>query len=203
MLTPKPLDAKNTTLFTLAITLASVLILPACTVKVDKAEGNQQKKVDIETPVGGLHVSKGADVRDTGLTVYPGAREKQSSNDHDEKSANVNISSDYFGLKVIAIEFESDDAPEKVIAYYQDQLKKYGHVIQCRTNKHGNDFSVKADDDSDLSREVTCESGNSGDVIELKVGMERNQHVVSVQPRGKGTDFALVYIQMRGKKDAA
>jgi hypothetical protein len=35
------------------------------------------------------------------------------------------------------------------------------------------------------------------------VGTEQNQHVVSIKPadNGKGSDFGLVYIQMRGGKD--
>jgi hypothetical protein len=33
----------------------------------------------------------------------------------------------------------------------------------------------------------------------LKVGTKSNQHIVSVKPNGKGTDFALVYVRTRGK----
>jgi len=34
----------------------------------------------------------------------------------------------------------------------------------------------------------------------LKVGTKDNQHVVSISPqdKGKGTDFALVFVQARG-----
>ena len=50
------------------------------------------------------------------------------------------------------------------------------------------------------SRGVRCEGDNRGNVVELKVGTEDNQHLVSVEPQGKGTDFALVYILTRGKE---
>jgi hypothetical protein len=156
-------------------------------------------KVDIETPVGAIHVNEEANVRDTGLAVYPGAREKEKT-DHDSKSANVNISSSFFGVKVVAIEYESDDSPDKVLAFYQNQLKKYGQVIQCRTNKQGGDLTVKAGEHRDSSKPVSCEGSNSGNVVELKVGTEDNQHLVSVEPEGKGSDFALVFIQTRGKE---
>jgi len=36
-------------------------------------------------------------------------------------------------LKVVAAEFVSDDAPDKVIAYYDKELQKYGKPIQCRS----------------------------------------------------------------------
>ena len=45
--------------------------------------------------------------------------------------------------------------------------------------------------------------GNDGQVIELKVGTKQNQRIVSIRPAesSKGSDFALVYIKMRGGKD--
>src|SRR5438876_7231404 len=100
----------------LAVPFAALLVLPGCNVKVNKDSEGQDKKVDIETPVGGLHVRKGADVRDTGLPVYPGARRKEKGEDGEESSANVNISSSLFGLRVVAVEYLSDASPEKLIA---------------------------------------------------------------------------------------
>jgi len=199
MLIPKPLNNKAKVL--LAIAFAGLLLL-GCSVNLKDQDGSESAKVDIQTPVGGLHVSEDVDVRDTGLSVYPGARRKQKTNDGDEKSANVNISSSFFGLKVAAIEFESDDSPDKVIAFYRHQLKKYGHVVQCRTTRHAADFKVDVKDEKEASsREVSCEN-DSGTVVELKVGTESNQHLVSVEPEGKGSDFALVYIQTHGKEGA-
>ena len=163
----------------------------------------EEKNVDIETPVGGLHVTKDADVRDTGLPVYPGARRKEKSNDGDENSAHVNISTSLFGIKVVAIEYLSDDPPEKLVAYYKDQLKKYGNVLECRTNERHIGTNMNGEDTSGDSKKLKCEGDQNGKTIELKVGNEQNQHIVSVKPAdsGKGSDFGLVYIQMRGGKE--
>ena len=60
-------------------------------------------------------------------------------------------------------------------------------------------FTVHAGDKDSL-REVRCEGSDSGNVVELKVGTEGNQHMVSVEPEGKGSDFALVYVMTRGKE---
>jgi len=189
---------------TLALTFMGFMALPGCSIKVKEDDKGQDKRVDIETPVGGIHVSKGADARDTGLSIYPGARQKDDDKDGEEKSANVNISAGFFGLKVVAVEFVSDDPPEKVTAYYKDQLKKYGTILECHTtNRHGETGDVnvhvgKKDDKKD-SQQLTCEQ-NSGPTIELKVGTKENQRIVAVSPqeKGKGTDFALVYVQTRG-----
>src|SRR3954464_8604061 len=95
----------------------ALLVLSGCNINVkkDSNDKDENKKVDIDTPFGGIHVSKGADVHDTGLPVYPGAKPKTKgdSND-DEKSANVDISTSSFGMKVVAIEYETKDAPAKV-----------------------------------------------------------------------------------------
>jgi hypothetical protein len=196
MLIPKPLDTKTRLL--IAIAFATWLTVLACSVNVKDHGAGESSKVDIDTPIGGIHVNEQVDVRDTGLAVYPGARQKPKTGE-DKKSANVNISSSFFGVKVVAIEYESDDAPSKVIAFYQDQLKKFGSVIECHTTEHGGSLKVKAGE-KNAHNPVTCQGGNSGNVVELKVGTEDNQHMVSVEPSGKGSDFALVYVQTRGKE---
>jgi hypothetical protein len=35
--------------------------------------------------------------------------------------------------------------------------------------------------------------------VELKVGTEENQHLVAIEPKGKGSKFALVYVRVRDK----
>ncbi len=183
--------------FVLGLVALAMAILPACSVNVQKEDNGQDKKVDISTPVGGIHVSKEAAVQDVGLAVYPGARLKQEGSDGSDKSANVNISGFGFGLKVVALEYESDDPPAKVVSFYQDQLKKYGNILVCRTSHLDVNADIKESDHG--SHELTCESsGGSG--TELKVGTKENQHIVAVQPQGKGSSFSLVYVRTHGKE---
>jgi hypothetical protein len=205
MLIPKVLD--NKTKLIIAVAFTCWLTLLACTVSVKDHNGGENSKVDIETPVGGIHVDEQANARDIALAVYPGARPKPKT-DHDSNSANVNISSGFFGVKVVAIEYESDDPPSKVLSFYRDQMKKFGNIVECHTDTQGGDLTVKAGDHDakdhdDGSRPVTCEGNNSGKVVELKTGTEDNQHLVSVEPEGNGSDFALVYIQTRGKREGS
>jgi hypothetical protein len=183
---------------TLALGFAIVvaLLLPACSINVKKEQNGEDKQVDIDTPVGGIHVSKGANVADVGLAVYPGARLKQDDSDGNDKSANVNISSFGFGLKVVALEYQSDDSPAKLIAYYKDQLKKYGKVLECHTSHLDVNPDIKGLDRG--SHELTCE-GSNGSNVELKVGTKENQHIVAVEPDGRGSSFSLVYVRTHGK----
>ena len=101
----------------IGLSVASLILASGCKVNVRKEQNGEDKQVDINTLVGGIHVSKQANVADVGLAIYPGARVKEKSSDGSDKSANVNISGFGFALKVIAIEYETDDAPAKVLAF--------------------------------------------------------------------------------------
>jgi len=190
--------------FATALAAALMTALTACKIHVDKAENGQERKVDIQTPLGGIQVNQDVKVRDTGLPIYPGAREKQKGSDGNGGQANVNISSEFFGLKVVVIEFLSDDPPEKVISYYRDQLKKFGGILECHTKNNKDGPHVEMNHKKNRDNKLTCEE-DGGPTVELKVGTEDNQHIVSVAPQdgGKGSDFALVYVQARGdRKDS-
>jgi hypothetical protein len=181
------------------ISLAALLLLPACSVNVKKEANGQDKQVDIKSLIGGIHVSKQADVADVGLAVYPGARVKESDSDGSDKSANVNISGFGFGIKVVALEYESDDAPAKILSFYKDQLKKYGNVLECHTTGHFNvDTKMGSHGSNSDSNELTCQ-GDHGSNVELKAGRKDDQHIVAVEPEGKGSSFSLVYVRTHGK----
>jgi hypothetical protein len=181
-----------------ASSFAALLFLPACSVNVQKEANGRDKQVDIKTLLGGVQVSQQADVSDIGLTVYPGAQLKEKDSDGSDKSANVNISGFGFGIKVVALEYESADAPAKVLSFYREQLKKYGKVLECRTSSLHLDMKMGSLGSKSASNELTCEGGGGTDV-ELKVGRKDDQHIVAVEPEGKGSSFSLVYVRTHGK----
>jgi len=185
---------------TVFIAVWLVFLLSACSVNVKKNGDGEDHNVDIQTPVGGIHVSEDASARDIGLPIYPGAKQKEKDSSGDNKNANVNISGPGFAVRVIAIEYVSTDPQQKVIEYYKDQLKKYGNVIQCQTGEHVGNVDVdKHGNSKDDNAPVTCEGYNNGKTVELKVGVKSNQHVVAVEPDGTGSSFSLVYVRTHGK----
>lgn len=174
----------------------TILLSSACSINVKKQKDGQEKQVDINTLVGGIHVNKNVNPGDVGIAIYPGARLKpENFNNGESKSANVDISGFGYGLKVVALEYESDDSPTKVLDYYKNQLKKYGDVLVCHTNN----LDVKTDmkELNKGSNQLACEG--SGANIELKVGTKDNQHIVAVRPEGNGSNFSLVYVRTHGK----
>jgi len=183
--------------------LAALIVLPACSINVKDKDKNGEGHVDIKTPMGDIHVNEQPDIRETGLSLYAGAKPAPKDNGDDKKSANVNISGMGFSLKVVAAEFQSDDSPDKIIAYYNKELQRFGKPIECHGRWNGGDVDgdFHHKDDKEGSKPVSCRQVESGDSVELKVGTEENQHIVAVKPDGKGARFALVYVRTRAGKD--
>ena len=184
---------------------ALLLSLSGCNMDVKKDEASGRKNVNIETPFGDLNVKNQADPKDTGLPVYPGATLKPSKHEDGEKEQ-ATVSMSLFGMHIAVLSYLSVDPPDKVAAWYRDQMKGMTNFIECSRN--GDVGNVDLHEDSkgnDLDKPVTCKGSNSGTgrkVTEFKAGIEGNQKVVAVATRedGKpGTQFALVRVQLGGK----
>ena len=180
-------------LFTATFGITFLFLLSACSIQERKEESGN-KKVDIKTPFAEIHVGSDTDAKDTGLAGYPGAKPKQGD-DNDKHRANISIGGEDFGLHVVAATFTSDDPPEKVIDFYRKDLKRFGNVLECKkgiSEKKGHEES-----------ELRCSDHGSEEPgkLELAVGVPEKQHVVSVKPDGKGTEFSLVYVLVKGKRE--
>lgn len=190
----------NSSVMQVVLTSLLALSLSACSVNVkEKQNANGDKDVTIQSPVGNMHVGKDVEGADTGLSVYPGARLVKKDDDKGSDSANLNISTALFGLKLVVVKYASDDSPEKLVAFYTNDLKKYGKVLECKKEGMGPDVNVNIDSDDKpkSSSENKCTGDGKGETIELKVGPSSNHHIVAVTPKGKGSEFALVYVRTR------
>jgi hypothetical protein len=170
----------------LGVVLAGMLLAGLSGCKVQKKGEGANKKVDIETPVGSLHVNTEVDPKDTGLAVYPGST--RAEDEEKKHAANLSIDSSLFGAKVVAIKYRSGDPPDKLLDFYRKQLKAYGEVAECRGSvsfERGN---------------MRCHETGLREETNLVTGTEERHHIVSVKPEGKGSNFALVYVQTRGEK---
>lgn len=183
--------------------LVASLVVAGCTIQSKHEDGDHKKNVKIETPLGGLNVrTDDVEAKDTGISVYPGATLKEKGDgDKDEKKANVNIDTPWFGLKVVALSYESKDDQEKVWDFYKKDLAKYGRVLECRPGSP--DMDAKAKDDEEL----TCDEDKKAHVkvdgkrSALKVGTKNKQRIVAIKPAGNGSEFSLVYVSTREKKE--
>ena len=183
---------RTITVWIFAMVLFAAIV--GCSVNANKGTDEKGgKKVDIESPFGSLHVATNdkAKAEDTGLPVYPGARlAPEESASSDSQRANVSMGFAGFGLKVVAVKYDSDDPQEKVLDFYHKALGKYGKVVECK-----GDLDVEAGKDN---KEMTCKpSGDSKTEIGVKEGSV--SHIVSLRPQGKTTRFALIYLNLQGR----
>lgn len=185
----------------IAIALVAALAV-GCSVNTSKNESGKDKDVAIKTPFGNMNV-KTADVKpeDTGLSVFPDSR-LMPETEHNDSKAKVNIDTPWFGVKVAAFKYETDAAPDKVIDYYKKELAKLGEPLVCQGTKVISGHEGTGKDDLKCSGEHAHVQGVNIDsdsaTTQIKVGTETRQHVVAVKPRGKGSEFDLVYVQVRG-----
>ena len=116
---------------TLAVGLALAAGMAGCRVHVDKDANGQDKKVQVDTPFGGVHVNTDqTTATDLGLPVYPGATVVQGDGDH--KSADVHLGFGEWELRVRTVSYETPDSEDKVTAFYKKAMGRYGDVITCR-----------------------------------------------------------------------
>jgi hypothetical protein len=182
------------------IGMVAALLLTGCTIKSNEGQDGKDKKVDIKTPFGNLKVDEGVDARDTGLPLYAGAKPYQKP-DSDHNAANVNISSNFFGIKVVAAEYTTLDPPDKVRSFYENALKSYGKVIECKGAYDNNVQVDKSKSDGNAPVDCSDTHGNDMSEVQLKVGTRNHQHVVGVRPDGNGARFSLVYVSVNPGKE--
>jgi hypothetical protein len=141
----------------------------------------------------GFIASKEASAKDVGLPLYPGARPHKD--DRDSSSAvQLGLWGGSSGFKLAVLTLESNDAPEKVAAFYRKALAKYGRVLDCANSSKPTTEKEKGKS----SNELGCEGDRpeSGGFV-LKAGTKEEQHVVGIEAKGGLAVFHLVYVEAR------
>jgi hypothetical protein len=158
---------------------AGLTVLAACSAHSDK----QDSKLEVRTPMGEMTAKVSDKTVDVDLPVYPGARpivETGGSN-----RAQAGVSAPFLHLKIAASKFETGEPPEKVLDFYRKELARYGTIDEG----HGKNSYTKI-------QGFTWSA--TSDQTSLAAGQGGSQHVVMVQPAGKGSKFAILYIHAGG-----
>ena len=134
-----------------------------------------------------VDVNTRVEAQETGLPAYPGARLVR---DHDgAESAKVNINTSWFGVNVVAAKYHTDDRPAAVVDFYRQAMAASGATVECRGNI---DFKGRRG-----HRTAVCHADASSDEVQLVAGVETDQRIVAVKPRGTGAEFAVVHVRTR------
>ena len=179
------------------MTAAAVLAMAGC--HVEDHKNGDHKDVNIETPFGGLQVrtNDASVLQDIGLPAYPGAQLEKK--DSDDGSADVNMNFGRFHLGVKAASYRTPDSPDKVEAFYRDQMKRYGDVIKCQNEKPVGTPTRTVDGLTCNTREGTHVQVNEHpdkNSLELRTGSEQRQRIVEIEPQGGGTKIGLVLLEL-------
>ncbi len=199
---------RQNTMRNAASLLASLALsagLGGCRVHVDKDANGDEKNVQVDTPFGGIHVNTDqTTAADLGLPVYPGAQIVKNNND---KSADVHMGFGEWQLRVKVVNYSTPDDKDKVVAFYQKALGRFGNVITCQDGKAVGSPTVTTEGlsctDDDHANVNVSSDGHSygyhsnGKGFELKAGSKRHEHIVGFDGTGPGeTKFALVALDL-------
>lgn len=191
-------------IWTTGLAAAAVLVtvgVAGCRVHRDR--NGDHNDVKIATPFGGMQVKTDDKVvpSEVGLPVYPGATIIHKEG-HDTGAADVNMSFGSFHLRVKAVSYRTPDAPDKVEAFYRNELKRYGDVIACR-GESSVGSPVQTSQGLTCSdkkgKHITVDDHQGGHSLELKAGSKQHEHVVGIDPDGDGTKIGLVALDLPGK----
>ncbi len=177
-----------------ALLLVPVL-LAGC--RVDTHKNGADKDVSIGTPFGSMNVKtdEANALAKTGLTPYPGASPVHKHGD-DHGAADVNMSFGSFRLGVHAVELQTPDPQDKVLAFYRKDMGRYGAVLTCRGNQTVGQPPRTQDGLTCNDHKTVQEYHTSGDSIELRAGSETRQHVVGVHAEDGATHIGLVALDL-------
>jgi hypothetical protein len=194
----------------LAVGLALAGGVAGCRINVDKGANGEDKKVQVDTPFGGVHVNTDqTSAVDLGLPVYPGAEIVKGDDKH--KSADVHLGFGEWELRVRAVSYETTDSRDKVTDFYKKALGRFGDVITCEGNAPVGTPSTTHEgltcNDNDKNSKVHIDQGNyhmgKGN-LELKTGSKRHQHIVGFENSGTDrTRFALVALDLPAQVESS
>lgn len=113
-------------------------------VSVDDSEG--RKEVSIRTPIGSLEVKPQVDETRIGLPVYPGATRVEKG-----ESATISVDlPDEKRLRVLAAQYSTTDALDKVREFYKEQLGSRVTKFVDRTPDGKTLFEIKSGSEEKL-----------------------------------------------------
>lgn len=187
---------------TLIVGLALAAGLAGCRIETEKGPNGEDKKVQIDTPFGGIHVNTDqTTAADLGLPVYPGATQVKDEDNH--KSADVQLGFGEWQLRVKAVSYQTTDSQDKVTAFYKKALGRYGNVITCQGNSPVGTPTITTEGLSCVDDGKHDKVQIERDGLQLKAGSKRHQHIVGFEnPRSGQTRFALVALDLPAVVDS-
>lgn len=167
----------------LGVKLLSAFVVAAVLLALPMSVQSKDKK---NSKSIGFVLSQDATPKEVGLPAYPGAQRSKDTS-ADSSALQMGAWGGDSGFKLVVLKLDSNDAPEKIAAYYRKALAKYGAVLDCGRSAFKHAHSQK--------NELTCDNDSAADGgFMFKSGTQNEQHVVGIEPQGDHTTISLVYV---------
>lgn len=138
----------------------------------------------------GVTLATEASDKDIGLPLYPGSR-RHKDKDNDSSAGNFGLWGGGSGFKLVVLKMESDDSPEKIADFYKKALAKYGKVLDCSHPAPVPPEAAKTAPADQLS--CADDKPDKGGAL-FKAGTKQKQHLVAIQPAGRGSLYQILYL---------
>jgi len=181
---------------TVGVAMLGLFFLAALPLGAQAKKDSGKSDSEMDRNSIGFIASKEANAKDVGLPLYPGAREHKDKS-KDSPAVRLGLWGGNSGFKLAVLKLESNDPPEKVVAFYRRALAKYGKVLDCSDSAKAAREQIKGSS----SNEPGCkdEQPESGEIV-LKAGPKEEEHIVGIKVKEGLTVFQLVYVETRGSK---
>jgi len=186
-------DARFKSRETAGVVLLGLLFVAALPLAAQDKKDSSKTESEMGRNSVGFMASKEASAKDVGLPLYAGARVHKDKSD-ESPAVQLGLWGGSSGFKLAVLKLESNDAPEKVAAFYRKALAKYGKVVDCGDSSKATGEKAKGNSSNELGCEE--ERPESGELV-LKAGTKEEQHVVGIKANGGLTVFQLVYVETR------
>jgi len=186
-------DARFKSRETAGVVLLGLLFVAALPLEAQDKKDSSKTESEMGRNSVGFMASKEASAKDVGLPLYAGARVHKDKSD-ESPAVQLGLWGGSSGFKLAVLKLESNDAPEKVAAFYRKALAKYGKVVDCGDSSKATGEKAKGNSSNELGCEE--ERPESGELV-LKAGTKEEQHVVGIKANGGLTVFQLVYVETR------
>jgi hypothetical protein len=148
-----------------------------------------------------LHANGHATAKAIGLPAYPGATPYKEKDD-DSGSADLGMVLNSFHFRLQVASYVTQDAPDRVLAFYRKPLSRYGEVLECVHGKPVGSLKVTR---SGLTcgdkGHVDVNGSDSSTDHELRAGTPQQFRIVAIDNDVAGqTKFGLVALEL--PKDA-
>jgi hypothetical protein len=184
---------------------AAFVLTAACTLNVDKGANGRDKRVKIDTPLGGIHVNTDqAAAANPGLPVYPGATVVPDKDG--DKAADIHMGFGPWQLRVKVVTYSTPDGQNRVLSFYRNSLGGPKSVVECQGH-------TAVGNPTRTPQGLTCSDDGEHETVHaddsdlmLKAGSKHHQQLLAIenastQPAAGPTKFTTILLDLPNESD--